>query len=152
MPGKAEARLIYSSISTSERVNELGAKGMLLYILLIAHADGQGRLSGSSKAIKAMVAPLLDELTVDDIEQALDNMQRKDLVIRYLEQEGEIFAYSSPDEEGRPLIQIVDWWEWQDRLSIKTASHYPPPNQWEDRVTPRDERGRIRSAGQDTGR
>ena len=145
MPGKAEARLVYSSISTSERVNELGAKGMLLYILLIAHADGQGRLSGSSKAIKAMVAPLLDELTVDDIEQALDTMQSKDLVIRYIELEGKIYAYSL-DDVGRPLIQIADWWEWQDRLSIKTASHYPPPPEWEDRVTPRDERGRIRSA------
>ena len=40
MAGKIEARLVYSSISTSERVNELGVKGMLLYILLATHVDG----------------------------------------------------------------------------------------------------------------
>lgn len=132
MAGKAEARLIYSNISTSEKVNELGVKGMLLYILLIAHADGQGRLSGSSKAIKAMVAPMLDELTEDDVEQALEAMGDKALICQY------------EDSNGRSLIQIYDWWLWQDKLRIKTASKYEPPPGWQDRVTPRNEQGRFK--------
>ncbi len=46
MPGKAESRLIYSSISTSERVANLEVKGALIYTWLITHCDAQGRIPG----------------------------------------------------------------------------------------------------------
>ena len=62
MSGKAEPRLIYSSISTSERVASLGVKGALLFTWLITHCDAQGRLPGKPKVIKHTVVPFIDEI------------------------------------------------------------------------------------------
>lgn len=62
MSGKAESRLIYNSISTSERVSSLGVKGALLYTWLITHCDTQGRMPGKPKIVKQLVVPLLMSL------------------------------------------------------------------------------------------
>lgn len=130
MSGKAESRLIYNSISTSERVSSLGAKGALLYTWLIPHCDSQGRLQGKPKVLKQLLVPFIDEITAEDVAEALELMERERLIIRY------------EDDAGRPLIQIVDWWEWQTGLRYKAPSHYQAPKGWEDRVTPR-ENGRF---------
>ncbi len=63
MSGKAESRLIYNSISTSERVSSLRAKGALLYTWLITHCDAQGRLAGRPKIVKQLVVPFIDDIT-----------------------------------------------------------------------------------------
>lgn len=131
MSGKAESRLIYSSISTSDRVSSLGAKGALLYTWLITHCDGQGRLPGTPKVIKAQVVPFLDEITLEDITLALNQMVEQNLIISYT------------DNRNRRLIQIVDWWDWQTKLKYRAASHYQAPEGWEDRLTPRDEMGKF---------
>ena len=63
MSGKAESRLIYNSISTSERVSSLGVKGALLYTWLITHCDTQGRMQGKPRVVKHLVVPFIDEIT-----------------------------------------------------------------------------------------
>lgn len=131
MSGKAESRLIYNSISTSERVSSLGVKGALLYILLITHCDSQGRIQGKPKVLKPLLVPFIDEITAEDIENALELMEEQKLIIRY------------EDDTGRPLIQIMDWWVWQTGLKYKGPSHWKPPEGWEDKVTPRDDDGRF---------
>jgi hypothetical protein len=131
MSGKAEARLIYSTISTSERVSSLGVKGALLYTWLITHCDGQGRLLGKPKVIKAQIVPFLDEITLEDITLALERMGEQKLIISYT------------DDKKRPLIQVADWWDFQTGLRYKSASHYQAPDGWEDKITPRDEMGRF---------
>jgi len=131
MSGKAEARLIYSSISTSERVSSLGVKGALLFTWLITHCDGQGRMPGKPKVVKQQVVPFLDEITVEDIVEALELMQETKLIILY------------EDKNGRSLIQITDWWDWQVGLKYKAASHYEAPKDWEDRVTLRNDDGKF---------
>ena len=131
MSGKAESRLIYSSISTSERVANLEAKGALLYTWLITHCDSQGRMPAKPRVVKQQVVPFIDEITTNDIEQALGKMQDEGLVVLY------------EDERGRPLIQVSDWWEWQTGLKYKPPSHYQAPQGWVDRVTPRDDNGRF---------
>ena len=131
MSGKAESRLIYNSISTSERVANLGVKGALLYTWLVTHCDSQGRMSGKPKVIKQQVVPFVDEITVVDVEKSLELMNTENLVILY------------EDRKGRPLIQVKDWWEWQTGIRYKTASHYEAPDDWEDRITPRDDSGRF---------
>ena len=131
MSGKAEARLIYNSISTSERVASLKVKGALLFTWLITHADSQGRLQGKPKVVKQQVVPFIEEITVEDVTEALDLMEDQKLIIRY------------EDSKGRPLIQIVDWWDWQSALRYRGASHYEAPPSWEDRVTSRDDGGKF---------
>ena len=130
MAGKAESRLIYNSISTSERVASLGIKGALLFTWLITHCDCQGRMPGKPKVIKQQVVPFIEDITAPDIQEALSLMHNQKLIIRYV------------DRKERPLIQIVDWWDWQN-LKYKSPSHYDPPEGWEDRVTQRDDDGRF---------
>lgn len=134
MAGKAEARLIYASISTSERVSRLRVKGALVFTWLIAHCDGQGRYAGSERKIKVEVVPFLEEITEDDIEQALKAMEEEMLIHLYT------------DSQARGLIQVLDWWQWQTGLRIRTPSRYDPPpiEDWQDRITTRDETGRFK--------
>jgi hypothetical protein len=131
MAGKAESRLIYNSISTSERVSSLGIKGALLYTWLITHCDTQGRMQGKPKVVKHLVVPLVDEITTGDVEGALELMGEQRLIARY------------KDDTGRPLIQILDWWQWQTGLKYKSPSRYQPPKGWVDKVTNRDESGKF---------
>ena len=131
MSGKAESRLIYSTISTSERVSSLGVKGALLYTWLITHCDSQGRIPGKPKVVKHQVVPFLEEITVGDVEEVLEIMQQQNLIIRY------------QDSRGRSLIQVVDWWDWQTGLKYKAASHYEGPENWEDRITRRNDNGKF---------
>jgi hypothetical protein len=97
MSGKAESRLIYNSISFSERIARLGVKGALLYTWLITHCDTQGRLPGKPRGIKQQVVPYLDEITVNDVVCALESMENEKLIVCYY------------DNKGRPLIQVTDW-------------------------------------------
>jgi len=131
MSGKAESRLIYSSISTSDRVSSLGAKGALLYTWLITHCDGQGRMPGKPKVVKHLVVPLIEDLNEADVAQLLTLMEKERLVILY------------EDDNGRPLIQIADWWDWQTGLKYRAPSHYQAPEGWVDRITNRDDNGRF---------
>jgi hypothetical protein len=131
MSGKAESRLIYNSISTSERVSSLGVKGALLYTWLITHCDTQGRMPGKPVVVKQQVVPFLDDFTIEDVAQLLQLMEKEKLVILY------------EDNKGRSLIQIVDWWEWQTGLKYRAPSHYQAPKGWEDRITTRDDNGRF---------
>jgi hypothetical protein len=131
MAGKAESRLIYNSISTSERVSSLGVKGALLFTWLITHCDTQGRIQGKPKVVKHLVVPLIDEITVEDVEEALELMEEQKLIQRY------------EDNTARPLIQVVDWWEWQKGLRYKVASHYQAPDGWIDKITNRDGDGKF---------
>ena len=127
MPGKAESRLIYSSISTSERVASLGAKGALLYTWLITHCDAQGRFQGSPKVVQQLVVPFIEDITLPDVHEALKLMVEQKLIKCY------------KDDNSRPLIQVLDWWEWQTGLKYKASSRYQAPEGWEDKVTPREQ-------------
>ncbi len=131
MAGKAESRLIYNSISTSERVASLGVKGALLFTWMITHADSQGRMQGKPKVVKQQVVPFMDEITVEDMSETLELMEVQKLIICYT------------DSKERSLIQIADWWDWQTGLKYKAPSHYEPPSDWEDKVTPRDDNGKF---------
>jgi hypothetical protein len=143
MPRKARARLLYHTISTSERVSALGAGGALIYTWLLAHADDQGRYSGSARKVKAEVVPLIEEITNEDVEKALAEMEEARLIIRYTKGKTQ-------------LIQIADWWEFQSGLRVRYESRYPAPEGWEDKVKlppehGRDNMGRFRVVDTETG-
>ena len=137
MAGRAEARLIYNSISTSERVASLGVKGALLFTWLITHCDCQGRMQGKSIVIRQLVVPFIEEITVEDVHEALQLMAEQKLVLLY------------KDSNGRPLIQVVDWWQWQTGLMYKSASRHEAPQDWKDIITPRSDNGRFAKEDKD---
>lgn len=130
MAGKVRARLIYSTVSTSERISNLGFKGALLFTWFLAHCDDQGRYCGTSRKVKYEVVPLFDDITVEDVETSLKAMDEADLIIRY-------------SEFRRDYIQVTDWWEFNAKLRYTAKSRHPPPENWIDRVTRRDEFGKF---------
>ncbi|MFC1948727.1 hypothetical protein ACFLW0_00930 [Chloroflexota bacterium] len=133
MSAKAEARLIYNSISVSERIAKLGAKGALLFTWLITHCDPQGRMQGKPRILKNQVVPFLDEVTEDVIEEML----------KLMEEAGLIILYKDNDDGGRLLLQVKDWWKWQTGLRYKPASKYIAPDDWKDIITSRSDDGKF---------
>lgn len=85
----------------------------------------------------------MDELTIKDVETALNTMVESGLIIRY--------------EAGKAqLIQIVDWWQFQSGLRVRNDSRYPAPEGWKDNVKlppeqDRDNMGKFRVVNTDTG-
>ncbi|MFC1872852.1 hypothetical protein ACFLYV_03955 [Chloroflexota bacterium] len=73
----------------------------------------------------------MDDITVEDTIKALDLMEKASLILRYL------------DSKGRDLIQVVDWWEYQTGLKYKSPSHFEAPENWDDRITQRDDNGKF---------
>ena len=81
--------------------------------------------------MKQLVAPFIDEIAEEDVSHVLELMAERQLIAMYT------------DDTGRPLIQVLDWWDWQTGLRYKVASRYQAPEGWEDRVTPREDDGRF---------
>lgn len=103
----------------------------MLYTWLITHCDTQGRIQGKTRIVRQTVVPFMHEIDLDDIAEALRLMEQQKLIILY------------EDDTGRPLIQVVDWWQWQTGLRYKAESHYQPPKDWEDKVTRRNDEGKF---------
>lgn len=119
---KAKGRLVHSSVSYSERLCGLGIKAFVVFVLSVSHADDQGRLVGSARRLKGELLPLLDEVSVEDVEAALEGLEKAGLIIRYV------------DNKHGQLIQLSDWHEFQ-KLPHARDSRYPAPPGWTDEAS-----------------
>ena len=114
----AGARLIHKSLSHSKSYGRLSLKGKVLWPLLFANADDQGRLSAEPDEIKWLVCPNVEEITKEEIPALLEEMQKEVLI--------SIFSASSVS-----AIQILQWWRYQ-HPQWAYPSRYPAPNGWKD--------------------
>ena len=114
----AGARLIYKALSHSKSYGHLSLKGKVLWPLLFANADDQGRLGAEPDEIKWQVCPNVEEITKDEIPALLDAMQKETLIA--------IFGASTIS-----AIQILRWWTYQ-KPQWAYPSKYPAPNGWKD--------------------
>ena len=121
-------RIVYPELSDSRRVARLSITGALLWTWLLPHADDQGRLAGDAAALRDRLVPHFAEITAEDVETALQAMEREHLVLRYV-------------VHRQHLIQISDWWKWQARLKYKRPSYHQAPDGWRDRITVRIPQG-----------
>ena len=88
------------------KVGELGYTGALVYLLLVAEADGAGRVALS--CVK------------DDLLQADVSAEELERSLVYIEYAGLLTRYKAA---GVLLVQLWDGWDWRPRGS----SQYPPP-------------------------
>lgn len=88
----ADGRIVNKSISSSEQVADLTLKAQLLFTWMIPHADDFGLLPSSSRRIKALVIPMNDEISSQDVESCLGEMLDSKL-IKEIEWNGEKFYY-----------------------------------------------------------
>ncbi len=77
MPRKVERRkaLVYSSISTSREVSNLTLRAALFFTWLLPSLDDQGRILVDSKLLKAVVVPMMDDITARRIPKLLAELE-----------------------------------------------------------------------------
>lgn len=112
--------LLYE-LGASTSFAQLCLKGKVLWPMLLAASDDQGRGLAEDKTVKWKVCPNVVEITVEDVPGLLAEM----------ENEGMIRLYR--DDRGRLLYQITRWWEYQC-MQWAQPSKYEPPEGWTDRV------------------
>lgn len=115
--GKA---LLYE-LGASTSFAQLCLKGKVLWPMLLAASDDQGRGLAEDKTVKWKVCPNVVEITVKDITDLLCEMQHEGMICLYC------------DDRGRSLYQITRWWEYQC-MQWAQPSKYEPPEGWTDRV------------------
>jgi hypothetical protein len=115
------SRLIHSDLFEDDFVGSLSYFERLLWIGLFgAVADDQGRFLDNPAIIRAKVFPYDANVTDDKVEQALVKLVSAGKIIRY-------------SAGGKRLCQIANWWKHQ-KPSWASASRYPAPEGWRDRV------------------
>ena len=112
--------LLYE-LGKSLSFGRLSLLGKVLWPMLLASSDDQGRGLAEPDAVKWYVCPNVQELTAENIPPALQEMVEQDMVILYT------------DSRGRQLYQVKRWWEYQ-RMQWAQPSQYDAPDDWQDRV------------------
>jgi hypothetical protein len=115
-------------LSASVSYGRLSLLGKVLWPLLLTKSDDQGRGLAEPDALKWRVCPNVQELTIDAIADLLQEMAAPHVGLLHLYQ----------DRRGRPLYQIIRWWEAGvgsgSTLQWARPSEYDAPDGWTDRV------------------
>ena len=117
----ARGRMFPQSYSTDRRYGRLSLKAIGLFPLMWSNADDQGRLCGDPEEIKYAVCPNIDHITKQDIPRLLKELQDNKLIL----------CYETPKSAA---IQLLDWWEANQRMQWAWPSDYSPPEGWQDHL------------------
>ena len=98
-----DGRMLKRKISLNEAVADLANDThRMLFTWGIAHLDVKGRISGSPRQFKAIVAPLLDHIKNKTIEDFFEDAQAKGLILRYRVGDVQVIEYpkfTDPDNQ-----------------------------------------------------
>jgi len=117
----ARGRMFPQSYSTDRRYGRLSLKAIGLYPMMWSNADDQGRLCGDPEEIKYAVCPNVDHITKQDIPELLQELQDRDLILCY-------------DTPKSTAIQMLDWWDANQKMQWAWPSDYQPPEGWQDHL------------------
>lgn len=105
-------RIIKESICTSDSIDSLGWFDEVLFYRLIVNCDDFGRFDGRLAVIKNRLFPLKENLTLKNVDTAINKLARVGLVCLY-------------EHDGKPFLFLPTWNEHQ---SIRAKrSKYPEP-------------------------
>jgi hypothetical protein len=80
----ADGRMLAKKISLNEAVASLeNDTHRLLFTWGLSHLDIEGRISGSPKVFRAIVIPLLEHITQDDVQKFFNDAVKHSLITRY---------------------------------------------------------------------
>lgn len=107
----------------------IGSQSMRLRLLwlglIISLADDQGRMADNPTTIRALIFPYDVRITMKDIEVDLRILNKAHKIIRYR---------AGTNGDGKQLIQIVQWWRYQNKAQWASRSAHPAPAKWIDRI------------------
>ena len=115
------AKALLHELGKSLSFGRLSLKAKVLWPMLLASSDTQGRGVTEADAVKWRVCPNVPEITVDDVPALLQELQ----------DQGMIHLYEC--DAGRTVYQVVHWWDYQ-ALHWARPSRFSPPEGWFDRI------------------
>lgn len=105
-------RIIKESVCTSDSIDQLGWFEEVLFYRLIVNCDDFGRFDGRTAVIKNRLFPLKDNLTLKNVEAAINKLARVGLVTPY-------------ESGGKPFLFLPTWNEHQSVRAKR--SKFPEP-------------------------
>jgi hypothetical protein len=117
----ARGRMFPQSFSTDRRYGRLSVKTIGLFPLMWANCDDQGRLCGDPEEIKYAVCPNIDFITKKDIPDILKELEDNHLISCY-------------DTLKSAVVQMLDWWEVNQKMQWAWPSEYSPQEGWQDHL------------------
>ena len=105
-------RILKESICTSENVDSLTPFQETVFVRLLVNCDDFGRFYGNPKIVSARLYPL-KSITPEEMENALDALERADLITLY-------------ESDGKTFIQVRTWSEHQQKRATKSKFPDPP--------------------------
>ena len=79
----AKGRMIYWKISYSKQVSRVSLLAQLLFTWLIPNVDDLGRMEGDPEIIKGMIFPYHNKITIFNVEAALQELSKEQLIVWY---------------------------------------------------------------------
>ena len=115
------SKVLLHELGKSLSYGRLSLLAKVLWPMLLATSDDQGRGTAEADAIKWYVCPNVPEIVVDQISALLDEMC----------QQGMIALYNC--DRGTLTYQVIRWWEYQS-LRWARPSRFSAPDDWTDRI------------------
>lgn len=106
-------RIIKDSIHTSDSLNQCTDFQFRLWVNLIVYVDDYGRGDARPSIVRHLCFPLSDELSVEDVDDALRALARIGLILLY-------------EVEGKPFLYFPTWDEHQTIRNKR--SKFPSPD------------------------
>lgn len=114
-------RMIYEDMFKDDEIGMLPRDARLLWVgLIVALADDQGRLLDHLSLIKNRSFVFDNDLDIKNVAKWLGMLEEIGCIYRY-------------KKDGKKLIQIVKWWDYQTP-SWANESKFSSPDGWTDRV------------------
>lgn len=118
-------RRIDPKLFNDELIGKLPPEFRLLWIgLVISIVDDQGRALDNPTLIRGTIFPY-DRIDDEVIDNGLAVFSEAGKLIRYA---------AGTNGDGRRLLQVVKWWDYQGTAIWMTKSAYPAPPHWVDRI------------------
>ena len=105
-------RIIKESVCTSDSIDQLGWFEEVLFYRLIVNCDDFGRFDGRVAVIKNRLFPLKENLTLKNVESAINKLARVGLITPY-------------ESGGKPFLFLPTWNEHQSVRAKR--SKFPEP-------------------------
>lgn len=120
--GTPGPRAIHPELCDSPSLGRCGILANALFPRMIARADDQGRLAGDAGSILVECMPkLLRLVRVDEVAEALEELEAAGMILQY-------------ERGGEHLVQLTQWWRWQQGARRAYPSRWPAPPKWRDMV------------------
>lgn len=97
----AQARMISTDISVSDRVNRLSDKAVILYTWSIPHTDYFRLIPASPRRLKRDVVPYRDNITNEVIQQCIDELVKERLFIKFTYEGNDYFYVPDPKNTNK---------------------------------------------------